>query len=202
MHDSRACLNPLVWRPCSVPQRPGSSSAPGPRHRGDQPAWRRPWGSDRPGAAAGPGAGWARLRDGQSCWRCRGDGISGVQVRSQLSRVTRVIADWHCCCARYEPRQAGTAFLLCCRDALVPPFQPGGPSGGIAYTISAASQHNIIAVFSRAMRPGAASGWPQLVRLLRHVPPITMFSHVMLPGTALGASVTNGRLRSPVPFEV
>lgn len=52
----------------------------------------------------------------------------------------------------------GQYFLGCCRDALVPPFKPGGPPGGIAYTISAASQHNIIAVFSRAMRPGAASG--------------------------------------------
>lgn len=50
------------------------------------------------------------------------------------------------------------SFLPFCRDALVAPFKPGGPPGGIAYTISAASQHNIIAVFSRAMRPGAASG--------------------------------------------
>jgi hypothetical protein len=51
-----------------------------------------------------------------------------------------------------------TSFLLCCRDALLAPFKPGGPPGGIAYTISAASQQNIIAVFSRAMRPGTASG--------------------------------------------
>lgn len=44
------------------------------------------------------------------------------------------------------------------RDALIPPWKPSGPPGGTAYTISCASQHNIIVVVSRALRPGSASG--------------------------------------------
>lgn len=70
------------------------------------------------------------------------------------------------------------AILMCCRDALVPPFKPGGPPGGIAYTISAASQHNIIAVFSRAMRPGTASGlFLRKGLLLSPVPPFACASN-------------------------
>lgn len=95
MHDaSRACPHDSVWRPCSVPQRPGGSAAPGPRHCGDQPARRRPWGGIRPGAAAGSRAERSGLRDGQSCWCCSGDDISGLQVCSQLSCTTLVTGAW------------------------------------------------------------------------------------------------------------
>ena len=50
------------------------------------------------------------------------------------------------------------------------PARPGGPPHGFAYTVATASQHNIIVVVTRALRPGAASGalrcswgWPILM---------------------------------------
>ncbi len=47
-----------------------------------------------------------------------------------------------------------------CRAALLQPGGGGAPVRGLAYTLSVSSQHNIILVVTRAVKPGAASGAP------------------------------------------